>query len=36
VDYGRGKQRFLGQFTGFHEFVARLKEVNPQVILLGC
>jgi len=36
VDFGHGKQRFLGQFTGFHDFLARLKAVNVNAVLLGC
>jgi hypothetical protein len=36
IDFGRGKQKFLGQFTDFHDFVARLRDANPNAIILGC
>jgi hypothetical protein len=36
LDFGRGKQRFIGQFTGFHDFITRLKAANPNVEVLGC
>jgi len=36
IDFGRGKQKFLAQFTDFHDFVTRLKEASPNAIVLGC
>lgn len=36
IDFGRGKQKFLAQFTDFHDFVTRLKEANPNAVVLGC
>jgi hypothetical protein len=36
IDFGRGKQKFLAQFTGFHDFVTRLEEANPNAVILGC
>ncbi|MEA2336809.1 MAG: hypothetical protein QOE82_816 [Thermoanaerobaculia bacterium] len=36
IDFGHGKQKFLAQFTGFHDFVRRLKEANPNAVILGC
>lgn len=36
IDFGHGKQKFLAQFTGFHDFVTRLKEANPNAVVLGC
>lgn len=32
----RGSIMILNQFDGFHEFLARLKELNPTVELRGC
>lgn len=36
VRTARGKIRLLNQFDGFHEFISRLKELNPSVGLRGC
>ena len=36
INFGRGKQKFLAQFTDFHDFVTRLRDANPNAIILGC
>ena len=33
---GKKNVRLLTQFDNFHEFVSRLKEFNPSVIIRGC
>ena len=33
---GRAKVRLLTQFDGFHDFLARLKAMNPGIELRGC
>jgi hypothetical protein len=33
---GKKKVRLLAQFDDFHEFVLKLKQLNPSVIVRGC
>jgi hypothetical protein len=32
----RGKIRILTQYEGFHDFIARVKQLNPTVEIRGC
>ena len=36
VRHSNGKIALIQQFTGFHQFLSELREVNPQVELVGC
>jgi hypothetical protein len=31
-----GKVRFLGQFTGLHSLLGEIRQVNPNIEMLGC
>jgi hypothetical protein len=33
---GKKKIRILSQFDNFHEFVLKLKQLNPSIIIRGC
>jgi hypothetical protein len=33
---GKKNVRLLAQFDDFHEFVSKLKQYNPSVIIRGC
>ena len=36
VEYADGSLYLAGMFTGFHQFLTELKQVNPGVELSGC